>query len=207
MLASPADGVLGSLGRLTGGTALQAKGIRYSVADLLGASGPSPFESGIFFNIYLGPRHYHRVHAPCSATLQQVRTIPGRLLPVHPALAERIPGLFAENERVVLLMRAQDVRLAVVAVGATNVGSISLDFGASGPWSEPTRTLTPRVADLEVHLAPGDPLVSFHLGSTVIVLVEDGARGPRLRVAPELVEGGEIRVGAPLLAEPLRVGS
>lgn len=210
ILASPADGVLGRVGPLAQGVALQAKGISYDVSELLGnAQEASTFRSGLFLTIYLSPRHYHRVHAPCTARLHTARVVPGRLLPVNPAAVRLVPGLFPGNERLVTLMEANGVDLAVVAVGAYNVGCISADFdpnwgsGAIPGVTNRGRSLDSlsRFYDPPLALEPGDALMAFHLGSTVIVLVSP-REGLPLRLHPTLREGSEVRLGNPLLASP-----
>src|SRR5690606_32245823 len=66
VLASPVDGTTGQVGRVSGGRVLQAKGLWYSVADLIGdAAEAERFEGGSFVTLYLSPRDYHRIHAPC----------------------------------------------------------------------------------------------------------------------------------------------
>jgi phosphatidylserine decarboxylase len=193
------------LGRLEHGTALQAKGITYGVGELLGDPELPEFRSGSFLTIYLSPRHYHRVHAPCRARLHTARVIPGHLLPVHPGVAGLRKGLFTGNERLVTLMESNGVSLAVVAIGAFNVGSISADFDPD--WQTvPGRGVTNRAGGRVVaksyiparKLNPGDPLASFYLGSTVVLLIGEGGGG-RAELHSGLQMGSEIRVGAPIL--------
>ena len=62
---SPVDGIVGSIGTIRDGAAVQAKGRSYTVAALLGdPAGAEIYEGGRFVTLYLSPRHYHRVHAP-----------------------------------------------------------------------------------------------------------------------------------------------
>jgi phosphatidylserine decarboxylase len=113
------------------------------------------------------------------------------------ALAVRsVEGLFTVNERVVVRIEGDDVGpVAVVLVGATNVGRITLSFAplstnAGGP-------------PLQVHLEPprpvrrGDELGAFNLGSTVVLL----AKGPSLETGGAR-EGDIVRVGQPLWGRP-----
>ncbi len=214
ILVSPADGVLGRFGVLREETALQAKGIPYLVSDLLGArSEAAPFHSGLFLTIYLSPRHYHRVHAPCAAHLHTARVVPGRLLPVNPAAVEFTPGLFPGNERLVTLLRAEGSALAVVAVGAFNVGSIRADFdpdfnpeldagGLRGVTNRGGRHPVARFYDPPLALEAGAPLMTFHLGSTVLLMVSS-KEAPLPPLHPALKEGSEVRLGEPLLVGPI----
>jgi phosphatidylserine decarboxylase len=204
---SPVDGRIGVCGRLSEGTALQAKGIPYSVADLLGSgSDGARFRSGVFVTLYLSPRHYHRIHAPARARIGKARAIPGRLLPVNLPAVRRIPNLFPRNERLVAFLESPDLAMALVAVGAYNVGRISAAFDP--PWNGPRgRGVTNRAGfrepeersyDSPIEVAAGDEIMRFHLGSTVVLLMTP-LGGGGLRLNPTLVEGAEILLGTPLL--------
>jgi phosphatidylserine decarboxylase len=72
---SPVDGILGQHGAIDEGRLIQAKGRHYTAASLLGdAEEASRYERGTFVTIYLSPRHYHRIHAPCGGTIAAART-------------------------------------------------------------------------------------------------------------------------------------
>ena len=211
VLASPVDGVVGALGEIREGTVLQAKGMPYQVADLL-AHPASPdldarrLEGGRYLTLYLSPRHYHRIHAPASGGLVRAQAIPGRLLPVNEPAIQGIPRLFPRNERLVLWMEVEGALLALVAVGAFNVGRISVSFdeewngpGGKGVTNRPgrqgegSRNYAPPLS-----LARGDEVAAFHLGSTVVLLVGPDAEGRVPGLAPHLRAGDEIRLGDPL---------
>jgi len=90
--------------------------------------------------------------------------------------------------------------VAVVAVGATNVGSISVAFDdawAGGPDRGVTNRSgsgpTERRYDPPPPLARGDELMAFHLGSTVVLLAPAG-----LVPEPDLAPGLEVEVGRTL---------
>lgn len=199
---SPVDGVVGQLGSLRSGRALQAKGRSYAVAELLGdAKTAERFGGGYFVTLYLSPRHYHRVHAPIGGRIPLARHVPGALMPVNAPAVASIPDLFARNERVFCLLEGSHGTVAVVAVGAYNVGRISTAFDPE--WRGEGRR--PRVAPREPETRAYDPalvqprggeLMAFHLGSTVVLLLE-----PSLRLASNLAPGAEVRVGQ-LLARP-----
>lgn len=205
-IASPVDGVLGAFGRVDGGTLIQAKGRSYTVGALLDEEAVDRFGSGVFFTIYLSPRHYHRIHSPVSGRLTAARVVPGRLLPVNPPAVASVRDLFARNERLVAILEADSYELAVVAVGALNVGSISAAFDPD--WgSGPGRGVTNRPGagsdrrrdyDPPIEMRRADELMAFHLGSTVVLLVaakESSAPIPHR----DLRLGAEIRLGTPLL--------
>lgn len=197
-LTSPVDGFLGQLGRIADGRLLEVKGRTYSAAELLDGGDVSPFEGGLFLTFYLSPRHYHRIHAPCAGLVDRVRAIPGALLPVNPWSVVLVPGLFPRNERVVCHLASETAGpVVVVAVGATNVGRISVELDPE--WNRPTGgvsnlrggTSVSRSYEPPVTVARGDELMTFHLGSTVVVLTGPG----RHRLLDTLAPGTEIRVG------------
>ena len=221
---SPVDGIVGACGSLEDGRAVHAKGIDYAVAALLGertgrrtaaasigvASAAERFRSGLFVTIYLSPRHYHRVHAPVSGRLVEARAIPGRLLPVGPRWVRSVSDLFPENERLVAVIGHESLDLALVAVGAFNVGRISAAFDPA--WNRPhgrgvtnqrgTGGTEVRRYDPPRTVERGEEIMAFHLGSTVVLLL--GARGDGLpEPVPGLGPGEEVRMGAPLLTERL----
>jgi phosphatidylserine decarboxylase len=207
MPGSPVDGILASHGALEAGTALQAKGISYPVADLLDGEGPPEgFRTGVYFTIYLSPRHYHRIHAPIAGRLHCARAIPGRLLPVNGPAVHAIPDLFPRNERLVAWLDGGERAVALVAVGAYNVGRITAEFDpgwngrdGSGVTNRKDRSAgETRSYDPPIPIQRGQELMAFHMGSTVVLLLD----GPGLRPHPDLAEGMEIRLGTPLLAEP-----
>jgi phosphatidylserine decarboxylase len=77
---------------------------------------------------YLAPGDYHRFHSPVSWVVEKRRHFAGELYSVSPYLQQRLPGLFTLNERVVLLGRWRWGFFSFTPVGATNVGSIKVNF-------------------------------------------------------------------------------
>ncbi|HWV56351.1 MAG TPA: archaetidylserine decarboxylase [Longimicrobiales bacterium] len=199
-LSSPVDGIIGQLGRISEGRLLQAKGHDYSVAELLaGAGDAASFVDGGYITIYLSPRHYHRIHTPAVGRIRRAVHVPGTLLPVNAAAVAHVPKLFVRNERVVCMIDTDRGSLALVAVGAYNVGRISTAFDpewrpppgvASGHVSR-SRVPEARSYDPPLPVTVGEEVMAFHLGSTVIVLFEP--HGWTLR--KDLVPGVEVRVG------------
>lgn len=80
--------------------------------------------------IYLAPGDYHRFHSPTSWVVEKRRHFAGELYSVSPYLQRTLPGLFTLNERVVLLGRWRWGFFSFTPVGATNVGSIKINFDA-----------------------------------------------------------------------------
>jgi phosphatidylserine decarboxylase len=200
--ASPVDGIIGRHGTIAAGRLIQAKGRDYRAAALLGSDDDARrFDGGSFITIYLSPRHYHRIHSPCTGLIRQARYIPGALLPVNGPAVAHIADLFPRNERVVCTIDSALGRVALVAVGAYNVGRISTAF--DDEWAGPGRSVTNRkrsgVEDRRYEpgrdVRQGDELMAFHLGSTVVLLFEPGRR----LVAPE--PGSEVALGSLLLRQ------
>lgn len=187
-LASPADGTVSQAGDVAGGLLVQAKGRRYALADLLGeAEFAASLRDGTFVTIYLAPHDYHRVHAPCAARLRSSLEIPGRLFSVSALTERHVPRLFARNERLVLRLQADFGEFALVLVGAMIVASIKVAW-ADGPVS-PYRCLRARAVE-NIHLARGDTVGAFLLGSTVIAVFPPG-----VSLDARVRRGAKIRMG------------
>ena len=78
--------------------------------------------------VYLAPGDYHRFHSPASWVAEKRRHFAGELYSVSPYLQRTLPGLFTLNERVVILGRWRWGFFSFTPVGATNVGSIKINF-------------------------------------------------------------------------------
>jgi phosphatidylserine decarboxylase len=170
VLVSPCDGALREVVPIGTGTEIRAKGHAFLLEELL-ADDPSPFAGGWATTIYLHPRDYHRVHAPCGGEVESVTAIPGRLLPVTDASVEREASLFALNERVVFQMSTAYGPMAVVMVAAFGVGHVSSPLApVEAHGSEVTRV----PLDPPMRVERAGELGTFHLGSTVIIVAPAG---------------------------------
>ncbi|PYQ47595.1 MAG: phosphatidylserine decarboxylase [Acidobacteria bacterium] len=197
-VVSPSDSRLASIGMLPeDGLLEQIKGRTYSLADLLGSAPDAMvFARGVHATLYLSPSMYHRVHSPVDGVIRSWRYLPGRLFPVNTMAVRQVEGLFAVNERVCLRIDTVEFGpVAVVMVGATNVGRISLSFAdLVTNEGRPAGEVTPPAP---IPVARGDELGAFNLGSTVVLLVADHSLRPA-GVAP----GDIVRVGQPLWRRP-----
>lgn len=174
-IVSPVDGTVSAVGKIDDDQIFQAKGLRYSLSDLLSADlqEGDNYVGGHFATIYLAPYNYHRVHAPLAGQLRVAHYVPGDLYSVNATTARRLPGLFARNERLVCHFSSDHGPWVLIFVGAMNVGSIST------PW---TGEIRPRKNGI-VMVQPldntessrdvnkGDLLGWFNMGSTVIMLL------------------------------------
>ncbi len=192
-VACPVDGVVSQAGGIRDDRLLQAKGIDYGVAALLGGDEAlaREFEGGVFATVYLAPFNYHRIHMPLPGTLRRARYVGGDLFSVNAATAAGVPGLFARNERIACAFDTPAGPMAVVLVGALFVGSMSLSF-AGEVTAERTRTIRDLpVTDPLVALDKGAELGRFNMGSTVVVMFGRG----RVRLEPGLAAAAAVRVG------------
>jgi phosphatidylserine decarboxylase len=190
---APADGTIAQLGRASKGRLIQAKGIDFSAADLLGDTKLAvELADCAYTTIYLAPYNYHRLHMPVAGRLEQTLFIPGLLYSVNARSTALVPGLYARNERLICQFNSPAGRFALVLVGAMNVASIST------AWSgEILPTVDGRIQrhtypdDSGPQLARGEYMGHFNMGSTVVVL------GPQsvLDWSANLQVGKSIRVG------------
>jgi phosphatidylserine decarboxylase len=190
---SPADARLRTIGAVPqDGRLPQLKGSDYSLEALLGsAADAAPFRHGAHATLYLSPGMYHRVHAPVAGRISGWRYVAGRLFPVNGPGVRAIPGLFTRNERICVFLESDaHGAVALVLVGAANVGRITLSFAdlVTNLGQGAVRATPPEPIPVE----RGDELGAFNLGSTVVLLVADGSLVP-------VVGGGDlVRVGQPL---------
>lgn len=189
-LVSPADGTVANHGTVIDGALIQAKGIDYPLARLLGDPAlAAAFAGGSYLTVYLSPRDYHRVHAPFSGVLHRRLHRPGRLYSVSADTVARIPGVFADNERVVLVFDDPALgRWALVLVGALIVGGIETVW--EGTVNPPPRGAEAdrRFAD-GPRVARGDEVGLFRAGSTVIAVFTAG------RATLAVQDGAPLRLG------------
>ena len=168
-LVCPADGTVSQLGRLDGTTVLQAKGIDYTAAELLGTPERAQlFEDGHFITVYLAPKDYHRVHSPVAGRVVEEVRVPGRLFSVSANTTRAVPRLFARNERMVAMLDTEHGPVAVVMVAAMLVAGIETAWGGPDDRRPGPEVRTRSIEDAQ--LTRGGELGRFHWGSTVIVL-------------------------------------
>lgn len=171
-VVSPVDGTVSVASALHDDSLIQAKGIDYTLDDLfaIDLAEAREYANGNFATIYLAPYNYHRVHMPVAGQLVAAHYVPGDLFSVNQATVRHLPGLFRRNERLNLHFKTRFGPMALIFVGALNVGSIST------PWSGTIRPKKSGVAEplslekANTELEKGDLLGWFNMGSTVILL-------------------------------------
>jgi len=174
------------------------EGRRYTVGELLADDAAAArFRNGTFVTLYLSPRDYHRIHAPVAGRIGEIRRVPGALLPVNRPAIESMERLFPRNERAVCVVETRAGGVAIVAIGAFNVGRITTSFEPERRGVERQitnlRDRDPQAWRLDpaVPVERGDEIMAFHLGSTVVLLFE-----PDRVDLDDLVEPGkDVRLG------------
>jgi phosphatidylserine decarboxylase len=195
VLISPVDGTVSQIGRLDGSRLLQAKGHDYTLESLLDGAPEwtARFAGGAFATLYLAPYNYHRIHMPIVGTLKAAWFIPGKLYSVNAVTASAVPGLFAQNERVVCVFEDGPRAFAMVLVGALFVGSIATvwhgDVTPRSPRQKADLPLDSSRAPLRLN--KGVEMGRFNMGSTVILLLPPDT----LDWLPKFIPGTKIEVG------------
>ena len=200
-LVSPVDGTVSAAGRIGGDTIFQAKGLDYSLDDLLATDldEAAHYIDGRFATIYLAPYNYHRVHAPLAGELVAARYVPGDLFSVNEATTQLVPGLFARNERVICHFSSELGPMAVILVGAIFVGSIETVWHGEvhAQRGQPTKWVYR--GDKRLRFDAGAEIGRFNMGSTVIILLPAGSAA----WADALGPGSPLRMGQ-AIGKPLR---
>jgi len=186
-----------------------------------GSKGLKEGNKLFFCVVYLAPGDYHRFHSPTNWVAERRRHFRGELYSVSPYMANRLANLFVLNERVALLGRWRYGFFGMVPVGATNVGSIRINFDKAlrtnvrkqrylaGTYSEASYSATSKLLGGQP-LAAGDEMGGFLLGSTIVLVFEapsefrfDVKPGQKVKVGQRL---GDIRPAASEEAEKDKSG-
>jgi phosphatidylserine decarboxylase len=201
VLASPSDAIVGACGRVEDGRLYQAKGMPYTLAELVGDEAiAAPFRDGLFVTLRLTAAMYHRFHAPHDLAVEEVRYISGDTWNVNPIALKRVARLFCRNERAPIRVRLEGSGhpLLLVPVAAILVASIRLTFLDVGRH---IRIGGSRTIPCSAHMAKGEEMGWFEHGSTIIVFAPPG-----FTLAEGIAEGGQIRAGEALIRLPQKPG-
>lgn len=169
----PVDGTLRGFGAIHQGMLEQIKGKEYTLGELFEDQAEANlFEGGTYLNMYLSPRDYHHVHMPVTGSIAKVTHIPGTLFPVNDWSITRVDRLFCKNERLVFYIDSDIGKVALIMIGALNVGSMT--------YSD------------KKHIEIGERLGTFHLGSSVVLCFKSQLRLDNLRVKATIRYGSSI---------------
>jgi phosphatidylserine decarboxylase len=164
----PADGRHLAFPDVDAAAGFYAKGAKFTLASLLGdAALAAEFAGGAMLISRLCPVDYHRFHFPVGGTPDAARLVNGWLYSVSPVALRRNIGWLVDNKRFVTLVDSPEFgRVAVLEIGATNVGTVRQTYA-------PGRAL-----------AKGDEKGFFAFGgSCVVTLFERG----RIQLDADLV--------------------
>jgi len=197
LLTSPCDAIIGASGEIEGDQLIQAKGLTYTLLDLLrDPELVGLYRDGRYVTLRLTSSMYHRFHAPHECRVEQVTYVSGDTWNTNPITVKRVERLFCKNERAIVRtrLRANGALVTLVPVASILVASIRFHFldvlfhlKYSGR----------RVLACDAPFAKGDEMGWFELGSTIIVFAP---RGFELCAG---VEGGAvIKMGRPLMRLP-----
>lgn len=194
ILVSPCDAIVGSVGTVEDGNALQVKGFAYALDDLLGsAEDAESFRDGCYVTLRLTSGMYHRFHAPYDCRVESVSHFPGDTWNVNPVTLRRVEKLFCKNERAVIRTRLSSGHaMTLVPVAAILVAGIRLRFLDIALRSNQRRTFA-----CSASLRKGEEMGWFEHGSTIVLFVPKG-----FRCCDDVREGVSIRAGQPLLRMP-----
>ncbi len=173
----PTDSFVTGCGDIKEQTALQIKGMEYSLKELLtdeiSFDNFEKIKNGKYLNLYLSPKDYHRYHNPYNCHITKLIHIPGKLYPVNFSYLNKKQNLFIENERVIVECKTTDEKLFyMVFVGALNVGKMVFHFE---PQVETNTSdmIYPKVYTYDnLYIQKGEELGYFKMGSTVLLFWE-----------------------------------
>ena len=122
----PADGRHLAFPDVDAADGFYVKGAKFSLGELLGDQAlADKFAGGAMLISRLCPVDYHRFHFPVAGMPREPRLINGWLYSVSPVALRKNIRYLVENKRVVTLIESPIFgAVAMIEVGATNVGSI-----------------------------------------------------------------------------------
>jgi len=171
-ILSPVDGSISQVGEISGGEVFQAKDRSFDLDTLLANDQDmvTAFKNGNFATLYLSPRDYHRIHMPLDGKLIRMTYVPGKLFAVNSHTVRIVDRLFARNERVICYFDTAIGPMAMILVGAINVGSMETVWAGE---ITPTKNRTITITDYDkqnIRLKRGEEMGRFNMGSTVLLL-------------------------------------
>jgi phosphatidylserine decarboxylase len=126
----PADGRHLAFPDIEAAAGFYVKGSKFSFAELLGDEAVAKkFAGGAMLISRLCPVDYHRFHFPVAGLPGESRLIQGWLYSVSPVALRRRLRYLIENKREITLVESpQFGTVAMIEVGATNVGAIRQNY-------------------------------------------------------------------------------
>ncbi|HVX93310.1 MAG TPA: archaetidylserine decarboxylase [Polyangia bacterium] len=197
VLTSPCDAIVGACGQVQGDQLIQAKGLTYTLSDLLRDPELAHlYRDGSYVTLRLTSSMYHRFHAPHECRVEQVTYVSGDTFNTNPITVGRVDRLFCKNERAIVRTRldGNGALLTLVPVASILVASIRFHFlDVLFHLKYPG----PRVISCDAPFKKGEEMGWFELGSTIIVFAPRG-----FELQPGIDTGATIRMGVPLMRLP-----
>ena len=197
VMVSPCDGIVGASGRVDGGLLIQAKGLVYTLADLLvDPALAARYRDGHYVTLRLSSSMYHRFHAPHDLTVERVTYVSGDTWNTNPITIKRVERLFCKNERAILETRFARGGHAVTLVPVASILVASIRLHCLDVLLH-LRYPGPNAVACAAPHRKGEEMGWFELGSTIIVFAP-----PALRLADGVKEGALVQMGQPLFRLP-----
>lgn len=191
VIISPVDAMISEFGTIIKGRLIQAKGIDYSLERLISNRHADRFIGGKYILLYLSPPDYHHIHSPFDGLIVGYSYAPGKLFPVNEVAVNGIQSLFCRNERLTTFLKTKHGYVAIVKVGALNVGKISITYDRlkTNKWFR--KAHQKNYEGEKIAIKRGAHLGCFEMGSTVILLFEKG----KCSFDRSLKKGKKIKMG------------
>jgi phosphatidylserine decarboxylase len=138
----PADGRHLAFPDVDAAEGFYVKGAKFTLTELFGEDGlpgeaqvlAKQFGGGAMLISRLCPVDYHRFHFPVDGVPGESRLIRGRLYSVHPIALRRSIRYLVRNKREITLIESPAFgSVAMIEVGATNVGGIRQSYVPGRP--------------------------------------------------------------------------
>jgi len=117
--------------------------------------------------------------------------VPGKLFAVNSHTVRVIDAVFARNERVINIFNTDIGPMAIVMVGALNVGSMETVWAGQITPAKDRIISDSQYANEDIQLQQGQEMGRFNMGSTVILLFAKDV----MRWSAEMVADKEIIMG------------
>lgn len=182
VIVSPADSVFQGQWAIESDSKITAKGLTWSVIDLLdGSPCQDKFRGGVFTHSFLNVNDYHRYHLPVGGVVREVRKIPGKVtldvIKKPDGSLDIVDGTGYQftQDRGLIVMDSPLGWVAVLPIGMAQVSSVTL------------------TAEVGAVLSKGEEFGFFAFGgSDIVTLFEAGKVQLEARVGTHYNQGRRI---------------
>jgi phosphatidylserine decarboxylase len=133
VIVAPTDSIYLGCWPIDAHSAITAKGVRYSIAQLLDDSPyGDKFRGGVFTHSWLDTTDYHRFHVPVGGTVKDVRKIPGNVvvkaIKKEDGSVETVDetGFQFTQTRGLVVMESAVGLVALLPIGMGHVSSVNI---------------------------------------------------------------------------------